>query len=147
MLFNIINQLSNEGPLTLRVSGDCMTGSIAHGSLVQIERRAFYWPGDIVVYGRGDDHLVVHRFLGYAPGRAGWNGITQADNTRYADAPMAVVRILGKVLRVDRKPATPSAWQRLRSFAYYWPAVVCWAGRWLVRQVFLSETRLINNDK
>lgn len=136
MLFDAINQLSHDGPLTLDVSGDCMTGSIAHGSQVQIERQTWYLPGDIVVYGRGDDHLLAHRFLGYVRGRTGWLGITQADNTRISDSPVGVERILGKVLRVNQQPTTTSAWQRLRSFMYFWPAVIRWAGRWLGRRVF-----------
>ena len=132
MLFDALNQLSSDGPLTLDVDGDCMTGSLSHGSQVQIERRRFYWPGDIVVYGRGDERLVAHRFLGYIPGRRGLCVVTRADGATGADAPVVVGRILGKVLRVDRLPSTPSTWQRLRSIVYYLFAVT----RLLLRFVF-----------
>ena len=136
MLFDTLNELSREAPLTLDVRGDCMTGSLANGSQVQIERQAYYLPGDIIVYGRGDDQLVVHRFLGYVRGPTGWLGITQADKMRVADSPVATGKILGKVLRVDNEPSVTSPWQRLRSFVYYWPAVTRWAGRGLGRRVF-----------
>ena len=140
MLFDAINQLSNDGPLTLDVDGDCMTGCISHGSQVQIERQSFYWPGDIIVYGRGDDHLVVHRFLGYVLGRHGWCGVTQADNTTRADAPVAVGRILGKVLRVDQVPVDCSLWQRLRSFVNYLLTVIRLSGCLVARFFSLITT-------
>lgn len=141
MQFDAINELSRDGPLTLDVDGDCMVGSVSHGSQVQIERQSLYWPGDIIVYGRGDERLVVHRFLGYVLGRHGWCGVTQADNTARADAPVAVGRILGKVLQIDCVPADSTLWQRLRSFIYYLIAVARLAGRLLARFISIFRTQ------
>jgi len=133
MLFETAKQFSSNGPLTLVVDGDCMFNTVRNGAKVQIERRGFYWPGDIVVYGRGDDRLVMHRFLGYVPGRRGWCGITWADEAKNAEATVAVGRILGKVMRIDQVPANPGTLPRFQSFIRYVVAVISWAGRVLVR--------------
>ena len=133
MQFETINQLIQDGPLTLDINGDCMLGSLPHGSQVQIKRRTFYWPGDIVVYGHADDRLVIHRFLGYIPGRQGWRGVTQADNVTRADAPVALGRILGKVSHIDQEPAACSLWQRLQAFVYYLLALLRFSGQLMAR--------------
>ena len=131
--FDAINHLSGDGPLTLVVDGDCMFNTVPNGSKVRIERRTCYWPGDVVVYGRGDDRLVMHRFLGYVLSRQGWCGVTRADEAGRADAPMAVERILGKVIRIDQVPLHSGILLRLRSLLHYVVAVVAWAGRVIER--------------
>lgn len=133
MKFEAIRQMSHDGPLTISVDGDCMFNSVPNGSKVQIERHHIYWPGDIVIYGRGDDRLVMHRFLGYVPGRRGWYCVTRADQAKNADAPVLVNRIVGKVKRVNQQAVACSVWQRVQSFSYHCLAVARMAyRRWII---------------
>ena len=103
MYFEAIKALCSQAPLTLAINGDCMTGTLPHGGRVKIEHRDVYWPGVVIVYARGDDGLVSHRFLGYVRRRRDWLAITRADNSTSADAPRSSSRILGKVVFTSTK--------------------------------------------
>ena len=109
-------------PMTLVVDGQCMGDSLPHGSEVRIEPRRFYWPGDIVVYGRGDGRLVSHRFLGYIRGRTGWLALTRADTARAADGPVKVDRVLGVLRQIGDEPVHADAETRLSAALRYLPA-------------------------
>ncbi len=105
--------------MTLEVNGHCMAGSLPHGSRVRIERQAWYLTGDIVLYGRADNRLVVHRFLGYVPGHRGWRGVTRADNECRADSPVPLERLVGKVKRIDHLDVHCTTSQRLLASGQY----------------------------
>ncbi len=81
-----LRELAAETPLTLRVSGECMTPLLESGATIQVIRQPFYWPGDPVVVHAPDGRLLVHRLLGgYSKGR-GWRWLTQADHASRPDA-------------------------------------------------------------
>ncbi len=118
MLYNAAFELIKDGPLTVQVNGNCMGNLLRNGCRVQLARQRFYLPGDIIVFGRGDQRMVSHRLLGFSPGRHGWIAITQADREARPDAPFSVDRILGKVTAIDgvpvRYPLYRRAWAAVR---------------------------------
>jgi hypothetical protein len=119
MHFDIVQELSYSGPLTIRVNGACMGANLPHGSDVTIIRKAIYWPGDIVVIGRADDQMYSHRFLGYLPGKRGWKAVTIADSEIQPDPTVRAKRILGKVLSINGGTTVMTSRQRLRSIFTY----------------------------
>jgi hypothetical protein len=126
MDFKNIKALGMQVPLTLVINGDCMTGVLHDGCRVVTEYRRLYCPGDIIIYARGDDVLVSHRFLGYVLRRRGWLALTRADQSLITDAPCPVARVLGKIIRVDDKEVRVTTRQRILSFTHYWLAVAGW---------------------
>jgi hypothetical protein len=116
MQYHYIQEMSRSGPLTIRVNGQCMADSLPDGSDVTIVRRVLYWPGDIVILGRGDGQLLSHRILGYVVGRRGWRAVTMADTESKPDAPVPLNRILGKAVMVNGESLQVQTWQRLLSF-------------------------------
>lgn len=124
--FDILAALTADGPLTLRVTGDCMRGTIPRDAAIQVERRRYYAPGDVVTFGRGLGGIVTHRALGYLPGRSGWRLITRADGAAVADAPVPVDRVLGCVTRVAGQEYRPALQDRVRSVLAWPGAVLAW---------------------
>lgn len=122
----VLKELIADGGLTVRANGDCMTGAFPNGAMLLIKRNAVYLPGDVVVYARGDSTLVSHRLLGYLPGPYGWRTLTRADNTRNADAPVALSRVLGRVVQTDGVPLKCTLRVRAVACLAYFPAVVGW---------------------
>jgi hypothetical protein len=123
MKFNILKKFILQGPLTVRVSGNCMQAAIPRGSDIRLERRPVYWPGDIVAIGRGDGNIVSHRLLGYFPGRGGLLLIMRADSVGFADGPVSVRRVLGRVARVNGVLYRPGSGCRTRAVLGWFPAV------------------------
>ena len=138
MEFDTIREISHGGPLTISVDGNCMFNSVPDRAKIQVERRTFCWPGDIVVYGRQDERLVMHRFLGYVPGRHGWRGVTRADEATCADAPFSTDRILGRVIKINHAPTSCSVTTRLVSLTNYFQVVYRLATRLLLRLLSLG---------
>ena len=128
--FKTLKVLIGEGPVTLCVTGDCMNG-IAADSNVRLERKHFYWPGDIVAFRRAGDSIVSHRFLGYIPGRRGWRAITRADSADSVDAPVLTQNILGHVSQVDGQRYRPVLADRLGSVAKFWLAISRYLVKWI----------------
>ena len=129
-----IDDLSLSGPLTVKVNGECMDDSVPNGCSMKLNRRPLYWPGDVVVFRRGDQQLVSHRMLGYLPGRRGWKVVTKADREPRPDAPHHVSRILGKSVAIDNQAFTPGPLKRLQSAAAFIPALF-----YLVSQRFTAR--------
>jgi hypothetical protein len=85
-----------------------MSPSIRDGMKVQIERRAFYWPGDVLLlHAHAPARFVVHRLLGYGFSRRGLVVLTQGDNTATVDPLTPVEYIVGRV--VARAPGARDA--------------------------------------
>jgi len=123
---DILKEFSRDGALTLRVSGSCMPGAFADGAKITVQQRRFYLPGDVLVYARADDVLVAHRLLGYLPGLAGWRVLTKADDSRKADHPAALARVLGRVESVDGVGFGCGLWLRVSSALGWLPGVLGW---------------------
>ena len=86
-----------------------MAPSLVEGSVVAVSPAAFYVPGDLVCFRGPTGGLVVHRVIGYHPGRGGIFLWTQADSAWEPDAPIALERVLGKVRRPVGLPARLAA--------------------------------------
>ena len=119
MYYQAIKEICQSGPVTVRVDGECMGENLPHGCVATVVRKSFYWPGDVLVLGRGDDRLVSHRLLGYFPGTNGWNILTKADVERHPDAPVPLPRIIGKVTRIDGEAYEIALSERLRSIRQF----------------------------
>jgi hypothetical protein len=119
MNMHTLKELIGEGPLTLSVNGDCMTGALNNGSMVSVEHKRWYWPGDVIILAKADDSLVSHRFLGYALGRSGWLALTRADKAEMADSPCHVSRILGRVESVGGTVFSCTFMQRFTAIFNY----------------------------
>jgi hypothetical protein len=118
MDFNVLTHLLAQGPLTVKVTGDCMRPSIQPGLDVRLSRRRAYWPGDILAFLRSDGSIVSHRLLGpvWVPGR-GWKMMTRADASPRPDPLVACGHILGKVSHIQHETYRPGATTRLRALA------------------------------
>ena len=112
--------LSADGPVQVRVRGVCMDPVLSDGELVQVERRRFYLPGDVVVFPAAGG-LRSHRLLGYRPTRRGLAVVTRPDVSIDAwDAPVRPDQILGRVIAVEGGAALRvSLAQRLRSIGRF----------------------------
>jgi len=97
-------EMTAEGPVTIRVRGDCMAPGLRDGDRVEVVRRRWYWPGDVVAFQDRRGRLTVHRVIGGRPARGGWRLLTQADAAPRADSSLPRERIVGRV-------QTPVSWK------------------------------------
>jgi hypothetical protein len=72
---------------------------LADGDVVAVARRRLYWPGDVVAVAAADGRLLVHRALGYWPGRRGLALLTQADRAARPDLAAPRGALVGAVVR------------------------------------------------
>ena len=117
MHFDVLKHLLEQGPVTLEVTGDCMQPVLARGAAVSVERRRWLLPGDLIVFSRGGQDVVTHRFLGYFHGTAGLRFVTRADRADSVDSPFGPDQLLGRVVRIDGRNHRPGIGQRARSLA------------------------------
>jgi len=80
----------------VRISGGCMTPSLADGTTVCVAPARLYWPGDVVAFLSASGRVVAHRVIGYRPTRARLLLWTQADGSATPDAPVPFDRVLGR---------------------------------------------------
>jgi Peptidase S24-like len=117
----LLRHLAREAPLTCRVRGSSMAPLLADGDRVEVAARRRYWPGDVLAFEGADGRLVVHRLVGYRPGRRGWRLVTWGDAAPAADVPVAAVRVLGRVVGGQGSPRVARvspAW-RLRALGRF----------------------------
>lgn len=74
-----------------------MQPGIARGSSIEVRRRAFYFPGDVIVLRTSAGDLAVHRFLGYALTRDGVRIVTRGDRCSDRDTAVGTGAVLGAV--------------------------------------------------
>jgi len=105
----IADALSKADRMRLRVQGTSMLPTLPDGSIVEVERSdpRLLRPGDIVLalaHNRTDGekrqslfiHRIIKRFISYD----GVILVTRGDNCPFADRPISVDKILGKVVGV-----------------------------------------------
>ncbi|MEO6193418.1 MAG: S24/S26 family peptidase [Thermoanaerobaculia bacterium] len=111
-VFEALRSLAREGPVEVRVRGDCMAPLFADGGRVRVAGARFYAPGDVVVFRATDGRLVAHRLLGYRyrPRAGGLALVTRGDSCPVHDAPVPLAAVLGRV-----EAARPTAAVRVRS--------------------------------
>ncbi len=108
-----LRDVARHEPLRLRLAGQCMEPALEDGRTVDVVAERVYWPGDVVVFARGDGRLVAHRLLGFRPGRP-TRVFTQADRSPEPDSAVALHEIVGRVVT----PVSLAArWGALRRFA------------------------------
>jgi hypothetical protein len=95
--FDALRALAREGPVSVRVRGDCMEPWIAGGALVQVAAARIYWPGDVVVASAPDGRLLAHRVLGYRLLGGRLALVTRGDGCVAHDFPVPFDRVLGRV--------------------------------------------------
>lgn len=113
-------EMTAEGPVIIRVLGDCMAPGLLDGDRVEVVRHRWYWPGDVVAFQDRRGRLTVHRVIGGRPARGGWRLLTQADAAPRADSSVPRARVVGRV-------CTPVSWTaRLRAVGRYLRLVGAW---------------------
>ena len=90
-----LRELAREAPLRVTIAGGCMTPGIADGTTLEVAPARVYWPGDVIVFRRGDGRLVAHRVIGFRPGK--WL-FTQADGSAAPDSAVNPADIVGRAL-------------------------------------------------
>jgi phage repressor protein C with HTH and peptisase S24 domain len=101
-----IRDMAGEKPLAVRIKGNCMAPLLPSGALVQIARRPYHWPGDLLVILGNDGQLIAHRLIGFYPRAGGMRWLTQADAAERPDGAVTGDRIIGRVRSVGYA-ATP----------------------------------------
>ena len=92
-----LRSLAKDGELSIRVSGVCMQPLINDGARVIVHKQSLYWPGDVLVKRGFQGQLFAHRLIGFYPRKGGLFFVSCADNTVFADAPVAGSLIIGRV--------------------------------------------------
>lgn len=89
-----------EAPsLSLKVKGNCMMPLIADGQRVQVSKRKYYWPGDIVGISHNSGATALHRCIGYRIHKGRLCILTRADSEapELIDTPTPLPYVLGKL--------------------------------------------------
>ncbi len=90
-----LRELAREAPLRVTIAGACMAPGIVAGSTLEVAPARRYWPGDVIVFRRGDGRLVAHRVIGVRPGRPA-RLLTQADAAVAADSALCAADVIGR---------------------------------------------------
>lgn len=96
-VFAALREMAREGPVEVRVAGDCMAPLLADGERVRVAAARAYWPGDVVVFRAADGRLLAHRLLGYRPHAGGMAFVTRGDACVVHDAPVPPAAVLGRI--------------------------------------------------
>jgi len=96
-VFAALREMAREGPVEVRVVGDCMAPLLADGERVRVAAARAYWPGDVVVFRAADGRLLAHRLLGYRPYAGSFAFVTRGDACVVHDAPVPPAAVLGRV--------------------------------------------------
>jgi hypothetical protein len=90
-----LRELAREAPLRVTIAGGCMAPGIADGATLEVAPASFYWPGEVIVFRRGDGRLVAHRVIGFRLGK--WL-FTQADASAAPDSVVKPADVVGRAL-------------------------------------------------
>ena len=96
-VFEALRRMAREGPVEVRLRGDCMAPLLADGEQVRVAAARAYWPGDVVVFRAADGRLLAHRLLGYRPHAGGLAFVTRGDACIVHDAPVPPAAVLGRI--------------------------------------------------
>jgi hypothetical protein len=116
-----VGQIAATEPITVRISGGCMSPAIPDGARVRVARRRHYWPGDVLVFAAAGGRLTAHRLVGGCRWRGRFRLFTRADNAARLDGAILVSQVLGLVVggECHRDIAKVPLTQRLRSFLLF----------------------------
>ena len=119
-LREVLHELGSEGAAgELTVHGTSMLPSIADGDHIRlVPADGAVRVGDVVLRRRGSA-LILHRLVGWWPGRSGWRMLTKGDGERVLDPPAAPGDILGialaRIAHGTPEPLAPDRGRALRS--------------------------------
>ncbi|MDH3404971.1 MAG: S26 family signal peptidase [Acidobacteriota bacterium] len=111
----ILRDIAAHEPVSMIVAGGCMRPCLETGDRIRVRGGRIYWPGDVVAFHREDGRLLVHRVLGYFPGRRGWSIVAKGDGLSREDEPVARRAVIGRVVDHRGRPAAVGASRRCRS--------------------------------
>lgn len=89
--------LTEDGSVPFTVRGVSMSPGLKDGDRIQLRRRRFYLPGDIIIFRSLDNRYIVHRVLGYRMRRRRLEVVTKGDFSLTSDVPVALSRIVGNM--------------------------------------------------
>lgn len=125
--------LAREHPLTVILRGGSMMPTLRDGQRLAVGAARHYWPGDVVVFRRGDGVLCVHRVLGYRWHRGEVAYVTRGDAAVQGDAPVGRSQVLGRLVDVDGVPWRTGSRARAAAVAGYIGYARLLARRWVAR--------------
>ena len=99
-------RLLAQQPFSITINGQCMQPVLRNNSLVSVQSKTTYWPGDILVFEAHPGTLSSHRLMGAmarfsepdSASRVMLHYLTKADNTNQPDGWVTRDQIIGKVL-------------------------------------------------
>ena len=92
-----LKSMAHDRELSIQINGICMQPLIRDGALVSVSKQSLYWPGDILVKLEHNGRLSAHRLIGFYPRKGQLYFVSQADNTKGADAAVPGSQIIGRV--------------------------------------------------
>jgi signal peptidase I len=129
--FDAVRDLARESPVAVTVRGGSMAPLLADGDQVEIAPARIYWPGDVLAF-RSGDGLIIHRLLGYRRYNKRLAAVTRGDAAPRPDSPVALDRLLGRVVRVGgrtaRQAGLVSSAARARAAVSYLGLMVAFCG-------------------
>ncbi len=103
-IHTVLRKIIRQESLTVTVQGNCMEPLLEDGARVEVRRKKFYLPGDVVVILSPSGCYLVHRFLGCYPGQGTVRFVTRADNGFRPDGAVAAGAVLGRVTGGQCRP-------------------------------------------
>ena len=105
--------------LDFAVTGQCMAPQLCDGQRISVRKQSWYFPGDIIAFADIHGNPMVHRFLGWIPGKRGLRSMSKADASRAMDVLFPRQNILGKVIAVDAVPYKVAMTKRVVAVCNY----------------------------
>ncbi len=112
----VAGMLQNGELLAVTVTGSCMAPLLREGQRLMLQKQTRYSTGDILVFAATGGELLVHRYLGPAPGA---RVMTKADTGRGIDVLVLRNQVLGRVLTADGVVIAVNAGRRARTALQY----------------------------